>query len=159
MLAAPAMMRLHRRYGLGPVLGVLAVAAAVTDLISIGAGLAPVGYANLLFVWLAVHQLGFGYADGTLTGGGRRLAAVMAIGGLAGTNVGGGAPGNADLEDAMGGSEFDTQIETDDENPDGYAGPAGGAVGGTPAGKRAAGGRAKGGLAPPSDPTSRPTGQ
>jgi peptidoglycan/LPS O-acetylase OafA/YrhL len=85
VLAAPAMMRLHRRYGLGPVLGVLAVAAAVTDLISIGAGLAPVGYANLLFVWLAVHQLGFGYADGTLTGGGRRLAAVMAIGGLAGT--------------------------------------------------------------------------
>jgi hypothetical protein len=33
---------------------------------------------------LAVHQLGYGYADGTLQRGGRRLAGLLAGGGLAG---------------------------------------------------------------------------
>jgi len=85
VLAAPTMMRLHRRFGLWPVIGVLAAAAALVDVVSRGGGLWLVGYANMLFVWLAVHQLGYGYADGTLPRGGRRLAAALALGGLAGT--------------------------------------------------------------------------
>lgn len=85
VLAAPTMMRLHLRFGLWRVVGTLAAAAAAVDSIALGAGAPLVGYANLVFVWLAVHQLGFGYADGTLARGGRRLAAALALGGLAGT--------------------------------------------------------------------------
>jgi hypothetical protein len=84
VLAAPAMMRLHRRYGLWPVVGALAVAVATVDAVRLITGVPLVGYANMLFVWLAVHQLGFGYADGTLQRGGRRLAGLLAGGGLAG---------------------------------------------------------------------------
>jgi len=65
-----------------------------------------------------------------------------AVGGLAGTNVNDGSPFNADLEGAMGTGRFDVKEGGDEE--DGYAGPSGGAVGGTPANKRAAGGRKKG---------------
>jgi RNA polymerase-binding transcription factor DksA len=81
------------------------------------------------------------HAAGTAGGG-------TAVGGLAGTNIGAGHPDNADLEEAMGTGQYDTDIETDDDNPDGYAGPSGGAVGGTPAGKRASGGRNQRGIAP-----------
>lgn len=84
VLAAPTMMRLHLRFGLWPVVGTLGVATAAVDSVALN-GLPLVGYANMLFVWLAVHQLGYGYADGTLLRGGRRLAALLAVGGLAGT--------------------------------------------------------------------------
>jgi acyltransferase-like protein len=84
VLAAPAMMRLHLRYGLWPVLGALTVAVAIVDAVKLAADVPQVGHANMLFVWLAVHQLGFGYADGTLQRGGRRLAGLLAGGGLAG---------------------------------------------------------------------------
>jgi hypothetical protein len=83
VVAAPAMMRLHVRYGLWPVLGALAVAVAIVDALSLNAGVPLVGHANMLFVWLAVHQLGYGYADGSLQRGGRRLAGLLAGGGLA----------------------------------------------------------------------------
>jgi acyltransferase-like protein len=82
--AAPVMMRLHERFGLWPVLAALGGAVVVVDALRIGTGLELVGYANYLFVWLAVHQLGYGYADGVLQRGGRRLAALLAVGGLAG---------------------------------------------------------------------------
>jgi hypothetical protein len=82
--AAPVMMRLHLRYGLWPVLAALAVAVASVDVVRLATGVPQVGYANMLFVWLTVHQLGFGYADGTLQRGGRRLAGLLAGGGLAG---------------------------------------------------------------------------
>ena len=84
VLAAPTMMRLHLRFGLWPVVGTLGVATAAVDSVALG-GLPLVGYVNLLFVWLAVHQLGYGYADGSLLRGGRRLAAALTAGGLAGT--------------------------------------------------------------------------
>jgi Acyltransferase family len=83
VVAAPAMMRQHVRYGLWPVLGALTVAVAIVDAVSLTAGVPLVGHANMLFVWLAVHQLGYGYADGTLQRGGRRLAGLFAGGGLA----------------------------------------------------------------------------
>lgn len=83
VVAAPVMMRLHVRYGLWPVLGALAVAVAIVDAVALTAGVPLVGHANMLFVWLAVHQLGYGYADGTLQRGGHRLAGLLAGGGLA----------------------------------------------------------------------------
>ena len=79
------------------------------------------------------------HAAGTPGGG-------SAIGGLAGTNVGGGDPDDADLESAMGSGAFDTeQLEEEEEEEEaGYSGFRGGAVGGTPAGKRAVGGKREG---------------
>ncbi len=74
------------------------------------------------------------HAAGTAGGG-------TAVGGLGGTNIGGGAPDGADLEGAMGSGRFDVETESEDEATEGYAGHAGGAVGGTPAGKRVSGGR------------------
>jgi hypothetical protein len=65
---------------------------------------------------------------------------------LAGTNVGDGAPGNADLEEAMGSGQFDVALAEQDCPP--YSGPTGGAVGGTPAEKRAEGGTIDGGIEP-----------
>jgi peptidoglycan/LPS O-acetylase OafA/YrhL len=84
VLAAPVMMRFHERFGLWPVLATLASAVVVVDVLRLGTGVTLVGFANYLFVWLAVHQLGYGYADGTLQRGGRRLAGLFAVGGLAG---------------------------------------------------------------------------
>jgi hypothetical protein len=46
------------------------------------AGHPRVAVLNLLIVWAGVHQLGFFYADGTLQRGGRRLAQLLAGGGL-----------------------------------------------------------------------------
>jgi hypothetical protein len=66
------------------------------------------------------------------------------VGGLAGTNVDEGAPENADLERIMG--RGDVAEEAEGEPP--YAGPSGGAVGGTPAEGRASGGHTGRGLAP-----------
>jgi RNA polymerase-binding transcription factor DksA len=77
------------------------------------------------------------HATGTPGGG-------TAVGGLAGTNVGGGSPDTADLEAAMGEGSADAPIEIDGEDqPEALSGPSGGSVGGTPANKRARGGRAK----------------
>lgn len=91
------------------------------------------------------QSLGDPHAVGTPGGG-------TAVGGLGGTNLGRGDPTEADLEEAMGSSEFDVKIEGEDDSlemqpkrnqRDGYAGPSGGAVGGTPANKRARGGKSR----------------
>jgi hypothetical protein len=79
------------------------------------------------------------HAAGTPGGG-------TATGGLAGTNVGDGDPDNADLENALGSGIHDSAGEELDLPP--YSGKAGGAVGGTPAGKRAKGGHVGRGLTP-----------
>ena len=77
------------------------------------------------------------HAAGTPGGG-------SAVGGLAGTNTGDGDPDNEPLEDAMGSGNYDVAAEADEpEKEDGYAGPSGGAVGGTPANKRSVGGRTR----------------
>jgi RNA polymerase-binding transcription factor DksA len=92
------------------------------------------------------------HAVGTAGGG-------MAEGGLAGTNVGEGDPNNADLEGAMGSGNHDVDIEEDDEDTIPYSGPSGGAVGGTPAGKRAVGGKKRrGGIVPSEDPDRAESG-
>jgi RNA polymerase-binding transcription factor DksA len=74
------------------------------------------------------------HAAGTPGGG-------SAVGGLAGVNTGGGDPEDADLENAMGSSAYDVGLEEDDDEANAYSGHSGGAVGGTPAGKRAVGGK------------------
>jgi hypothetical protein len=87
IMFAPAMLRLHRRLGrsAAAVPLVLAAATAAVDLARFAGHVPYVGYLNVLLVWLAVHQLGFCYADRTLrlrhgwalAGGG--LAAVVAL--------------------------------------------------------------------------------
>jgi len=83
VLLAPSMLHLHRRWG-WRVLAVLALATALVDVARFAWG-APdvIGYTNFAFVWLAVHQCGFFYADGTAQRGGRLFAALCAFGGLA----------------------------------------------------------------------------
>ena len=78
---APLMVRMHRRYGLRvPV--ALALGTVAADLARLGAGLTGAGYLNVVLVWLFAHQLGFLYADGTLTRCSRRVHATMALLGL-----------------------------------------------------------------------------
>jgi hypothetical protein len=77
---APLMWRLHQRFGARVPVALLAVAAGV-DVLRF-AGHPRIAVLNLLVVWAGVHQLGFSYADGTLQRGGRRLALLLAGGGL-----------------------------------------------------------------------------
>lgn len=79
---APVLLRLHRRHG-AAVVAVLAAGVALVDLARFGWGVPHVGYLNVALVWLAVHQAGFCYADGSLQRGGRWLAAALAGAGLA----------------------------------------------------------------------------
>jgi hypothetical protein len=82
VMLAPAMLRLHERWS-WRVLVVLTLATALVDLARFAWG-APevIGYLNFAFVWLAVHQCGFFYADGIPQRGGTPLAVVCAAGGL-----------------------------------------------------------------------------
>jgi DnaK suppressor protein len=92
------------------------------------------------------------FAAGTAGGG-------TAIGGLAGTNIGDGDPENVDLESPLGTGRSDVEIESVEENEvPAYSGRSGGAVGGTPAGKRVVGGKIHRGIAPHPDPGDSPTG-
>jgi hypothetical protein len=70
------------------------------------------------------------------------------VGGLAGTNVGNGAPGNVNLEEFLGDGNAEEELERLEGNGPPYSGPAGGAVGGTPAEGRTAGGSVHHGIAP-----------
>ncbi|MBK1789255.1 acyltransferase family protein [Prauserella cavernicola] len=74
ILATPIMAAAHRRIGLWAPLA-LSVAAAAVDVARFD-GVPLVGYANAVFVWLAVHQLGFYYAEGRLG----RLSPRLALG-------------------------------------------------------------------------------
>ncbi|TMR08579.1 acyltransferase [Nonomuraea turkmeniaca] len=65
VMAVPYALRLHERYG-WRVPAALAAGAVVTDVVRFSAGFEAVGYLNVVFVWLAVHQLGFFYAEGRL---------------------------------------------------------------------------------------------
>jgi hypothetical protein len=75
---APRMLALHDRFGVGVVL-VLAAAVVVVDVARIGFDVPLVGYLNFLVVWLAIHQIGFFWADGRLLR--QRVAATLAVGG------------------------------------------------------------------------------
>jgi len=79
------------------------------------------------------------YAAGTPGGG-------SAVGGLGGTDINEGSPQNDNLAKHEGNGEEDTVPDLESE--DAFAGPSGGAVGGTPAGKRSRGGTTHHGLRP-----------
>ncbi|MDP9022741.1 MAG: acyltransferase family protein [Actinomycetota bacterium] len=81
--AARATFAAHRRWGLGALAGLVAVAIAV-DAAHLS-GVPVVGYTNFFWVWVAVHQLGYFWYDSRLPGsfGGPGLAiggyAVLAV--------------------------------------------------------------------------------
>ncbi len=70
----------HRRWGLRVVL-VLVLLAVLVDWARFGLGLETVGNVNSFIVWLALHQCGFAWRDGSLTA---RVALIMAGTGAAG---------------------------------------------------------------------------
>ncbi|MFP5331329.1 MAG: acyltransferase family protein, partial [Acidimicrobiia bacterium] len=82
---APVTLRLWERHGWWLVVG-LAVAAALVDVATIGAGIEVLRWANYLFVWNAVHALGYAWADGRLGSVARRvglgLGGLVTLGGL-----------------------------------------------------------------------------
>jgi hypothetical protein len=82
--------------------------------------------------------MGDRHAAGTPGGGSE-------VGGLGGTNIDEGSRQNADLE-ATQGCGVEDEPEAEGGAP--YAGPSGGAVGGTPAEGRSSGGRVSRGIAP-----------
>lgn len=81
VFSTPAMARLHERFGAWAAVGLGAGVVAV-DAARFGLGVEGVKWANLAFVWLLAHQMGFLYADGALQRAGRRAHAAMAGGGL-----------------------------------------------------------------------------
>lgn len=62
--ATPATFTAHRRWGLGALVVLVAVAVAV-DVVHF-AGMPVVGYTNFFWVWAAVHQLGYLWHDGRM---------------------------------------------------------------------------------------------
>lgn len=74
---APATLALWERLRWWSVLGGLALSALV-DAVSIGMGVALVGYLNYLVAWATVHQLGYAWLDGALASRLRRLALAAA---------------------------------------------------------------------------------
>jgi hypothetical protein len=82
---APLTIRLHDRFGWRVPVAFGAGVAAV-DLARFGFDVPGVGWLNLALLWLAVHQLGYLYADGgeaaPLLAAGRRGWALMMAGGL-----------------------------------------------------------------------------
>jgi hypothetical protein len=81
VVAAPALIWLHRRFGLAVPIAMIAM-VVIVDVVGFGLGLRDFRYLNVLPVLLFPHQLGFFYAEGRF--GDRRLHAAMAIVGLAG---------------------------------------------------------------------------
>ncbi len=81
---SPPMITLHERFGARVVVA-LAVTAVAIDVARFGIDLTPVGYVNYPVVWLLAHQLGFLYADGSITASrarwlaGAGLAAMVAL--------------------------------------------------------------------------------
>lgn len=77
VMAAPLTIALWERWGLGG-FAVFVGLAAMVDVASLGFGVPFVQWLNYIFVWNAVHMLGYAWADGRLgTAGARtRLAAV-----------------------------------------------------------------------------------
>jgi hypothetical protein len=78
---APAALALWEKVGWWSI-AVGTVLAGVADILSIGAGIVWVGFANYVFVWGTVHQLGYAWVDGSLRSIARRVA--LAVGGFVG---------------------------------------------------------------------------
>jgi fucose 4-O-acetylase-like acetyltransferase len=72
----PIMYRLHQRFGLLVPL-VLLIAVAIGDVAHLSTGNDTWAFGNFVFAWLAVHQLGFAWQDGSLRLSGARAVAVI----------------------------------------------------------------------------------
>lgn len=80
---APALLRAHDRAPVVTLVSLVGAAVAV-DTLRLAADVDGVKWLNFAFVWLAIHQLGFVYADGVADRwGARRLGWVMLGGGVA----------------------------------------------------------------------------
>ncbi|MEU0572712.1 acyltransferase family protein, partial [Nonomuraea sp. NPDC005983] len=94
VVSTPYLLGLHARHGLR-VPAALAAGAVLTDVARFSTGVEPLGYLNIVFVWLVVHQLGFLYAEGRLTrpwplaiGGFGTAALLVAFGPYPGSMIG-----------------------------------------------------------------------
>ncbi|MEU5260447.1 acyltransferase [Amycolatopsis sp. NPDC021455] len=80
VLLTPVMVAAHRRWGLKVPL-VMAVAGVLVDVARFN-DFGYVGYLNAVFVWVAVHQLGFHYVEGRLGTLTRRGALTLSAAGF-----------------------------------------------------------------------------
>jgi fucose 4-O-acetylase-like acetyltransferase len=79
VIAAPALIALHRRFGIWVPI-VMIVLVVLVDVVGLGFGLRRFRYLNVVPVLLFPHQLGFFYADGRLAGRTRLHVAMVAAG-------------------------------------------------------------------------------
>jgi surface polysaccharide O-acyltransferase-like enzyme len=77
---APPALAIWERFGWWSILAGTAL-AALADVLSIGLGFVPAGFANYVLVWGTVHLLGYAWVDGELEGLSRRVP--LALVGLA----------------------------------------------------------------------------
>jgi fucose 4-O-acetylase-like acetyltransferase len=83
LVLAPALIRLHRRFGLAvPV--AMVIGAIVADAVGFAGKVPAVRWVNGALIWLVPHQLGFFYAEGRLQRLPRQFFVAMAAVGLAG---------------------------------------------------------------------------
>jgi hypothetical protein len=80
VILTPLMVPLHQRFRLR-LLVVLALLPALVDGLRFLGGAKDAGGANVLFVWLFIHQLGFFYADGNFNRRRSGLFWAMVVGG------------------------------------------------------------------------------
>lgn len=80
IVLAPLMYRLWKSFGLTS-FWTLVAGATVVDVVARTPGLSSVSWVNYIFVWLAIHQLGFAWRDGAFAQGKRALS--FALGGFA----------------------------------------------------------------------------
>ena len=73
---APVALAIWERFGWWSIVGGT-VLAGLADLLSIAGGIVWVGFLNYIFVWATVHQLGYAWVDGKLTGTTRRVALAL----------------------------------------------------------------------------------
>ncbi|WP_348787868.1 acyltransferase [Leifsonia sp. NPDC080035] len=85
--AVPFLAEAHRRRPVAAI-GALATLALTVDAVRAITGLTAIGFANLLFVWLLVQQLGFWLASGRFEGMRRPALLALAAAGVAVVVVG-----------------------------------------------------------------------
>jgi peptidoglycan/LPS O-acetylase OafA/YrhL len=75
----PALATAHERAPLRSIAALVAAAVSV-DLIRSVSGIDALGFLNLAFVWMALQQLGFFFADGTIDRLSRRIRTLIGLG-------------------------------------------------------------------------------
>jgi fucose 4-O-acetylase-like acetyltransferase len=79
---APLTLELHRRAPIGTLV-TLGVSVLLVDAARFALDVDVIGFANVLLVFVFVHQVGYFYGDGTLTRATRRTQWLITFGGLA----------------------------------------------------------------------------